>query len=72
MVKMGVADEHTDHVFGRAYEAVEHRRVGDRRAAPDDRRERNSRDVRVDEQRLALVGHPIAGDPEPFQVEPGR
>ena len=45
------------------------------RAAPSRRSSRSAQrhagEVGVDEERPALVGEPVAGDPEPFDLEPG-
>ncbi len=72
VVEVGVADEHADDLAGRLDEAVERRRVGQRRAAQQQVGEGDPREVGVDEQRLALVAEPVAGDAEPFDLEPGR
>ena len=48
------------------------RAVGQRRAAAQQRRERNPRDVGVDVERDALEREPVAGDPEPLEADPAR
>ena len=53
-------------------EAVERRRVGQRRPPQQQVAEGDAREVGVDEQRLALVGQPVAGDPEPLDLQPRR
>ena len=72
VVEVGVADEHADRLAGRVDEAVERRRVGQCLAAQHQVAEGDPREVGVDEQRLALVGEPVAGDAQPLDLEPGR
>ena len=71
MVEVGVADQHPDDLAGRVDEALERGRVGQGRPAQQQVAERHPREVGVDEQRLALVADPVAGDAEPFDLEPG-
>ncbi len=74
VVPVRVADQHADHLAAgvRDDEPLEHRRLGGRLPAAEDRRERDSGHVRVDEQRAALVGHAVARDAEPLELQPGR
>ena len=44
VVEVGVADEHADHLAGRVDEAVERRRVGQRRPAPQRGRANGTRE----------------------------
>jgi hypothetical protein len=72
VVKVGVADEDSCHLAGRVDEAIERRRVGQCRSAPQEVAEGDPREIGVDEQRLSLEADPVAGDAEPFDLQPGR
>ena len=72
VVEVGVADEDAGNLAGGIGEALERCRVRARRPAQQEILERKAREVGVDEERLALAGEPVARDPEPLQLEPGR
>jgi hypothetical protein len=72
MVEVGVADEDAGDLAGRMDEAVERRGIGQRRPAPQQVGEGDAGDVGIDEERLSLKAHPVAGDAKPFELEPGR
>ena len=69
VVEMGVADEHAGDLSRRLHEAVERDRVRQGRPAQQQAAERDPGEVGVDEERLALVGEPVARDAEPFDLE---
>ena len=72
VVEVGVADEDADGLPGGSDEALERRRIGQRRPPQQQVAEGHPREVGIDEERLALVGEPVAGDAEPLDLEPGR
>jgi len=74
VVEVGVADEHGFDLLGRRPRqmAVDLCRVREGKVASEDCAERDPRDVRVDEDRLALVRDAIPGDADPLELEAGR
>ncbi len=70
VVEVRVPDEHAgDLAAVGADVAVEHRRVRHRPLAQQQAAQRHARDVRIDEQRHALIGDAVAADAEPRQLE---
>ncbi len=76
VVEVGVADEHADDLgaaaVARLQMALDQLLARQRDLAQQQLAQAHARDVRVDEQRRALVGEAVAGDAEPGDLQAGR
>ena len=68
VVEVRMPDEHARDVAPAAAQRSS-ASVGQRRAPQQQAAQRHARDIRVDEERRALVRDAVAGDAEPFQLQ---
>jgi hypothetical protein len=71
MIEVRVSHEDADHLALRPQPPIDQLRVRQRALAAHDIGKRHAGYVGVDVDRLALEGEPIAGHPEPFELETG-
>ena len=74
VIKVCVADENPHDLakLGPGHEARVQRRVGKGRSSLEDRAERHSCEVRVDQERVTFGGESVAGRSQPLDLESGR